>query len=128
MITQRDKERARSAVSSAIRKGTLTRGCCEQEESGVCKGQIEGHHDDYMEPLDVRWLCKRHHLRFHQDHPEVAGGTDQKAKRSSRTTRRISISLPDELGEAVKALAKEERRSVSNMLTLLLEDGLRIAP
>lgn len=37
---------------------------------------------------------------------------------------RITISLPDELGEAVQARAMRERRSLSNLVALFIEDGM----
>jgi hypothetical protein len=44
-------------VRSAIRKGWIHRGPCE-----VCfSGPAEAHHDDYSRPLEVRWLCRKHH-------------------------------------------------------------------
>lgn len=50
-------ERARDVVKRAVKSGKLIRQPCE-----VC-GELkaEAHHDDYRKPLDVRWLCQRHH-------------------------------------------------------------------
>jgi len=35
------------------------------EICGVTKN-IEKHHEDYNKPLEVRWLCIRHHLDIHK--------------------------------------------------------------
>lgn len=44
-------------VAEAIKHGELVRGLCE-----VCGStNVDAHHDDYSKPLDVRWLCRRHH-------------------------------------------------------------------
>jgi hypothetical protein len=51
------KYRARSAVGNAIRDGKLAREPCE-----ICGDErAQAHHDDYSKPLDVRWLCFKHH-------------------------------------------------------------------
>ncbi len=59
-----DRMKARTTTSNAIRDGRLVRQPCE-----VCgiTDHIEAHHDDYSKPLDVRWLCRRHHNEHH--HP-----------------------------------------------------------
>jgi hypothetical protein len=59
---------ARSRVYSALKNGELVRQPCE-----VCGGtlNIHAHHDDYQKPLEVRWLCSRHHLRHHGQEPKV---------------------------------------------------------
>lgn len=55
------KKIANYTVSNAIRDGRLVRGPCE-----VCgSSDVEAHHDDYTKPLDVRWLCFRHHRELH---------------------------------------------------------------
>jgi hypothetical protein len=55
------KKRARNAVSGALRSGRLIRQPCE-----VCQAEpAEAHHDDYSRPLEVRWLCRRHHEEAH---------------------------------------------------------------
>lgn len=57
----RDKQLARVKVRNAILAGKLRRGLCE-----VCGNpKVDGHHDDYSKPLDVRWLCKKHHEELH---------------------------------------------------------------
>lgn len=54
---------ARNAVNHAVIMGRLIRGPCEV---GVdCRGRIEAHHDDYDKPLEIRWLCKKHHSEVH---------------------------------------------------------------
>lgn len=58
---------ARHLVRTAIRSGVLAKGlCCEADET--CSRRIDGHHDDYAMPLEVRWLCRSHHIRHHRDH------------------------------------------------------------
>lgn len=55
----RTKVNARQMVYIAVRDGRLTRTACE-----VCGAEkVEGHHEDYSKPLDVRWLCVVHHPR-----------------------------------------------------------------
>ena len=57
--TVKVKRRAREQVAYALRVGRLVRGACAV---GVgCDGKIEAHHEDYDRPLDVTWLCTRHH-------------------------------------------------------------------
>jgi hypothetical protein len=56
-----EKRKAQTAVGNAVRDGKLVRGTCERLHEGTCKGRIEAHHEDYSKPLEVRWLCSRHH-------------------------------------------------------------------
>jgi rubrerythrin len=56
-----DKYRAHLAVGNALRDGKILRLPCE-----VCGAtKTEAHHDDYSRPLEVRWLCKIHHMIHH---------------------------------------------------------------
>jgi hypothetical protein len=61
------KTKAVAQVNSAIAAGKLTRKPCEK--CGAEKA--EGHHDDYAKPLEVRWLCRTHHRRWHKKHGEA---------------------------------------------------------
>jgi hypothetical protein len=52
---------AHSATRSAIRKGLIARQPC-----GVCGAEpADAHHADHRRPLDVQWLCRRHHRQHH---------------------------------------------------------------
>lgn len=54
-------KKATTAVHNAVRDGRLFKQPCE-----VCGAiEVEGHHDDYDKPLEVRWLCDKHHKQLH---------------------------------------------------------------
>jgi hypothetical protein len=55
-----EKNSAYLKVYRAIKKGVLVREAC------FCGNKAEAHHDDYSKPLDVVWLCKRHHEDRHK--------------------------------------------------------------
>lgn len=64
------KRDAHNKVSNAIRDGKLTKQPCE-----ICGDEkVHAHHDDYAKPLDVRWLCNKHHNEWHNIHGEAANG------------------------------------------------------
>ena len=55
------KEKAHRAVNNAVKSGRLIRQPCE-----VCGSKnVQAHHDDYSKPLEVRWLCFKHHRELH---------------------------------------------------------------
>lgn len=53
---------AHQIVKIAVRSGTLKVGACK-----IChtKEQMRAHHKDYSKPLDVIWLCEKHHREVH---------------------------------------------------------------
>lgn len=54
---------ARKKVQTAVRTGKLQRQPCE-----ICgEKKAEAHHDDYSKPLEIRWLCKKHHSEYHKN-------------------------------------------------------------
>lgn len=57
--------KAHTKVGNALRDGKITK----PEKCETCNrvGQLHGHHDDYVKPLDVRWLCAACHRQFHRD-------------------------------------------------------------
>ena len=57
-----EKRKADWTVDNAIRRGLLKKGPCEY--CGSLK--VHAHHEDYANPLDVKWLCPKHHLLRHK--------------------------------------------------------------
>lgn len=62
--------RARNIVNEHIYAGKLERQPCEIVG---CDTIAEAHHDDYDKPLDIKWLCKRHHEQHHTILNEMKG-------------------------------------------------------
>lgn len=54
-----DKIKARKIVFVELRAGKLKRQPC------FCGVKGEAHHDDYSKPLQITWLCKKHHVEKH---------------------------------------------------------------
>jgi len=60
-----EKPRAYGIVMRAIRSGKLKRQPCE-----VCGTlKVVAHHEDYSKPLEVNWLCRKHHNEHHRKYP-----------------------------------------------------------
>lgn len=56
------KEKARSVLRRAVDSGRLVRLPCV-----VCGNpRSHGHHEDYSKPLEVVWLCAKHHGELHR--------------------------------------------------------------
>jgi len=53
---------ARNRVNSAVKSGKLEKMPC------IICGSVksEKHHPNYLKPLDIIWLCKKHHSEEHQ--------------------------------------------------------------
>jgi hypothetical protein len=58
-----EKTRARRMVRYRVARGMIVPQPCEV--GGACFGIVQAHHEDYSRPLDVRWLCARHHADVH---------------------------------------------------------------
>lgn len=56
----RTEYQAQKKLQRAVKSGKVVKQQCE-----VCGADAEGHHDDYSKPLDVRWLCRKHHKALH---------------------------------------------------------------
>lgn len=63
-----NKYKAHIKLNNSLRDGHIRRGE-ECERCGVVGG-LEAHHDDYLSPLEVRWLCSRCHSLHHAEFGE----------------------------------------------------------
>ena len=58
---------ARIAVEVVRNKKQLTKQPCE-----VCGDlNVVAHHCDYNKPLDVMWLCRKHHAEWHKNNTPI---------------------------------------------------------
>lgn len=65
------KRNAQIIVGNAVRDGKLEKKPCE-----ICGNthRTNAHHDDYSDPLSVRWLCSKHHIEWHSKNGEGLNG------------------------------------------------------
>lgn len=66
-----NRYRAHVLVQRALSKGHLEKQPCEV--CGTTHGRIDAHHDNYDEPLEVRWLCRLHHVQLHKGGEDMFG-------------------------------------------------------
>lgn len=56
------KTAAYRAIHNGLRDGKVFKKPCE-----VCGDiKVHAHHPDYSKPLQVQWLCEKHHLHMHR--------------------------------------------------------------
>lgn len=58
--SQKKKSNARSYAHVYLKRGHLKRSNCVK-----CGKRAEMHHEDYSRPLEIIWLCRKHHLDHH---------------------------------------------------------------
>ena len=68
-----NKYRAHLLVNNAVRGGSLSKPTvCETCFSDF---RIVAHHNDYLKPLDVTWLCEVCHKAWHNENGEGLNGS-----------------------------------------------------
>lgn len=108
------KEHARKAISMRLRDGSLIRQPCEECGS---EEDIEAHHDDYSKPLEIRWLCRKHHLLAHGK-TQRTPRAKQKARRKTETLIKLQkniVRLRKDSGMIQAELAKRTNMAQSHI-------------
>lgn len=60
-LKYKEKNKAHRMLNNYVRDGKIIRKPCQ-----VCGNEkSQGHHEDYSKPLDVIWLCAKHHTELH---------------------------------------------------------------
>lgn len=63
-VYDKNKVVVRRLVRDAIARGDLKVQPCERCGDAI---GVHAHHDDYSKPLDVIWLCPKHHGERHRE-------------------------------------------------------------
>jgi len=54
------RKSANGKVYHAIKTGKIKKMPCE-----ICGNKAQAHHSDYDKPLNINWLCRKHHADWH---------------------------------------------------------------
>lgn len=64
-IIEMMKEASRKYTKYAKKLGIIQKTPCE-----VCGDErSQAHHQDYSKPLEIKWLCQKHHKEEHKKNP-----------------------------------------------------------
>lgn len=118
--TNRQKYIARSLLSAALVSGKLVARPCE-----TCgETKVDGHHADYGKPLEVIWLCRRHHI---EEHRRIKDAQPKKVK-VKRQAIFIRIRCTIKRKARWKRGARKEGLSLTGMIETAVEKWLAELP
>lgn len=55
------KKKARTYANIYLKRGKIKKEACK-----ICGDKAQMHHPDYGKPLEIMWLCRKHHLELHK--------------------------------------------------------------
>lgn len=72
-IKRKAQHMAHKAISSGVLKPSACEECNAKGTFSDGRNKIQAHHDDYSEPLKIRWLCQSCHHDWHKTN-QARGG------------------------------------------------------
>lgn len=66
--SKKSKEKLRTrTIGQNIAWAAIASKKISKEPCAICGERIvEGHHNDYSKPLEITWLCRKHHAAWHR--------------------------------------------------------------
>jgi hypothetical protein len=118
------KDKARYTVHNRLNSRTLTPQKCE-----VCGRKAQAHHEDYDDPLKIRWLCQTHHTEEHQrlkckEKGIIPGLTLIPVKEKPRKVM-VCMKISPLIWEALSAIAEELNVPRQAVIDNILENFLK---
>lgn len=104
-VKNSEAARAHALVAAAIKSGQLVPEPCK-----VCGDEkTVAHHEDYVKPLEVVWLCRKHHRARHKEigAPLMSSGL-------------LLRGMPDELCRTIKIRAIEQGTTIEQLCEAIL--------
>ena len=110
MITPWEKRETRIKTELLIKQGKIRKKPCK-----VCgEIKVQCHHNNYLDPMDITWLCYEHHLEIH----------GKKIDNNPKHTKTIQIMVDIKFYNKIKKEAKKDSRSVSNYCLVAIDEKL----
>lgn len=76
-----------NSVRQAIACGKIKPKGCEAYNCNVAKGLgVLAHHEDYDKPLEITWLCRKHHRIRHVEINKLKPKTIKQKQEKQKTT------------------------------------------
>ncbi len=60
------RRKAHNKLAAALKSGKI-----QSQPCFICGDKAEAHHPDYSMPLDVTWICPKHHKEAHRQAAEI---------------------------------------------------------
>ncbi len=107
-ILNPEKHEARKIMTAAVRsKKIIKPKSCTMCNTEV--NRIEGHHEDYLKPLEIIWLCCKCHRSLHRKetiHADRLSGRTAKADATVKSSEETTREKPEEVSPPLRFLRR----------------------